>query len=406
MDLLEDPLSLDKHDIKREVKIEPYDDLREDDPLEVSLDHSTLIKNEAEFSNEHELSLDFSGLQNDSIENLDTISHQPNSKKKLKDRVKVKRKIKAPSKEKDFIVKSDEKKCKICGKVFQYLCSLTAHMANIHEKAILNSHKCDFCDLKLKLLSSVKKHMKIKHFARHKCGNCKSYFSTKLDLENHIKVKHDLEKSPICEKCDICGKPFEGDHKSEKLKVHMSVNHLDKSLRCDLCGYIFAHKESLERHVLVVHESLKLYRCKTCNDTFSQSQDLVSHIERAHQAKILSCNMCNYETKVTKNLKRHKNMIHTNDKRFGCDICEKQFKDCYILRQHMSRHYKECLLKCPFCDKGFTRNQALQRHIIDMHQFPMSKKFKCHNCNNVMSSLKYLLEHERQHCAVITSTPQ
>ena len=309
------------------------------------------------------------------------------------------------SKEKVDISARNEKKCNKCGKIFRYLCSLSAHIKCIHDKVIVKSHKCDFCDLKLKHLASVKRHMKKKHFQLHKCEKCHLTFLTKVDLDHHVEMKHKKKIPTIGEKCYICGKVFEGYHQTEKLKVHMKVNHQDKSLRCDLCGYIFAHKESLERHVFVVHENLKLYKCENCNDAFSHSQDLVSHIERNHQAKTLSCNMCDYTTKVTRNLKRHSNMIHTNDKRYGCDICEKQFKDCYILRQHMSRHYKESLLKCRFCEKGYTRNQALQRHIIDMHQFPMSKRFKCHNCNNVMSSLKYLLEHERQHCAVITSTP-
>ena len=117
-------------------------------------------------------------------------------------------------------------------------------------------------------------------------------------------------------------------------EINANVGKIEFMNQCEHCDQEFKYLFMKTAHVKKVHEKVKIenLKCDFCNATYKAQYNLVSHIERNHQAKTLSCNMCDYTTKVTRNLKRHKNMIHTNDKRYGCDICEKQFKDCWYER--------------------------------------------------------------------------
>ena len=63
------------------------------------------------------------------------------------------------------------------------------------------------------------------------------------------------------------------------------------------------------------------YKCTVCSKTFYYKNDLTNHL-----------------------------LKHTNEKKYGCDTCDRQF----ISTKSLKRHQKfECLteIKCPVCDK-------------------------------------------------------
>ena len=63
------------------------------------------------------------------------------------------------------------------------------------------------------------------------------------------------------------------------------------------------------------------YKCTVCSKTFYYKNDLTNHL-----------------------------LKHANEKKYGCDTCDRQF----ISTKSLKRHQKfECLteIKCPVCDK-------------------------------------------------------
>ena len=101
------------------------------------------------------------------------------------------------SKEKVDIAARDEKKCNKCGKIFRYLCSLSAHIKCIHDKVIVKSHKCDFCDHTYTSKANLTKH--------------------------HLRIHEDNGEKP---KCTLCGKTFKSQ---PNLKIHISDVNIDTS---------------------------------------------------------------------------------------------------------------------------------------------------------------------------------
>jgi len=58
--------------------------------------------------------------------------------------------------------------------------------------------------------------------------------------------------------------------------------------------------------------------------------------------------------------------MHTGERRFNCQLCDKRFKHISTLRSHEQIHTGERRYICQICDKRFTQISSLCRHKI-MH---------------------------------------
>jgi len=149
-----------------------------------------------------------------------------------------------------------------------------------------------------------------------------------------------------------------------------------KCWECGICGKDFKHQYTLVRH-LPVHTDERKFKCDKCEKAFRQLSTLTQHKASKHSSsKPYVCEICTKSFSRVSILINHKK-IHKNGKDFRCNICEKAFHQKINLKMHMNIHTNERPYSCNICQKGFN-----QKSNLAVHQRACGKK------NNLMEPKK------------------
>ena len=147
------------------------------------------------------------------------------------------------------------------------------------------------------------------------------------------------------------------------VKKCLSGSSPDKSFSCYVCHKFFMSKHSLAKHQRT-HKSVEGHECDKCNKKFTASRDLKKHIDIVHFNKKemykKECPICH--TRVQQ-LKTHIRFIHRNEGK----SCE----------------YNNV---CPKCDKTFSNDYKVKRHIQTVHEGV--KNWQCTICPKRFSEKK------------------
>lgn len=112
-----------------------------------------------------------------------------------------------------------------------------------------------------------------------------------------------------------------------------------------------------------------------------------------HTGKTISCEYpgCDKKFARTSFLILHRR-DHTNERKYTCDKCSKQYKQ----KSHLDRHYEASHLgikhKCEYtgCNKEFTKSWSLKQHAFTHEN---EKPYKCGFCNSVFIRKDKLKKH-------------
>lgn len=167
--------------------------------------------------------------------------------------------------------------------------------------------------------------------------------------------------------------------------------------KCQFCARQFAYKSLLDRHSLT-HTGRRPFPCNMCSKRFCKKQDLQSHMkthvdefpfvcsncfqgfhekiekmEHENQCKVrrYECYLCKkYSTPFKTDLQQHIR-IHSGQKSFECDNCDKKFASVSNLKRHILTHEPKkpsvAVFKCEFCPKKYTRKGSVLRHVKSSH---------------------------------------
>jgi len=132
-------------------------------------------------------------------------------------------------------------------------------------------------------------------------------------------------------------------------------------------------------------------------DSPNKTEDTVTHvivpIIRENQRKATSgrsCQLCGKEFKKAYNLKQHIR-IHTNEKPLKCDHCDKRFND----RSSMNKHTRTVHVdfkphSCQVCGKSFASTSHLNEHMV---KHTNQRNYQCDNCSKKFSFRSSLTKH-------------
>ena len=141
---------------------------------------------------------------------------------------------------------------------------------------------------------------KVQHLLRMKkfsCKDCYKSYASQTNLKHHINYVHrglkvfsgkinsvyKVLKEFSCKDCNKCGLKIR--RKSEQsLTYHIDLVHKGFK-KCYSCGKSFGTSRNLNRHFNIFHKEQRNYKCDICEYSFNRPIYLIQHIKKIHERK-------------------------------------------------------------------------------------------------------------------------
>lgn len=131
-------------------------------------------------------------------------------------------------------------------------------------------------------------------------------------------------------------------------------------LRCETCGANLQSRSEYNKHIKS-HAKFR-YQCSLCSRWFEKRYQLNLHHKAHTGGKSLTCTLCERRYTNQTNLDRHIRVIHRRERQHTCSTCQRTFAQLASLRIHQSVHQAERQFSCDICNFKFKSEILLKLH--------------------------------------------
>ena len=303
-------------------------------------------------------------------------------------------------------------KCTICNKSFYTKRGLQEH-ETLHTGE--KPYKCQLCDYRCRLDKMLKTHQKVHKQKQFQCERCLHVFTHEFRIKAHRKLN----------KCVPPKTPKVIEMEMEVEDVNVEIVDISSVTECLDPEIVELLDSPQSRH--------KPYRCKACKKIqFHCIGSFVKHASTHvpggyNQPKPYSCPEaeCKFRGRYWNALERHKvshvmvrpfkckhpgcsaafqshgrlqihSKIHTQVKRYMCEICGNAYPTVQKVNQHKFVHTDEKPEKCSQCDKSFKYKMQLKRHMRRIHG-NQDYNIVCETCGKAFKNKECLASHRQVH---------
>ena len=231
---------------------------------------------------------------------------------------------------------------------------------------------------------------------------------------------------------EIVGEDIRNMDQEEEISL-VSEPHIIKH-QCEHCGKSFLSRKSLTDHIRYMHGTVT--ECSICAKTFTSAVKCFMHLKEVHKGFDQGnlCNICGKKFQCRSNLIRHMNKCgDDSDVKVGrpkshhCVMCEKAYSTNFGLLRHIKEKHQVMLKKgrdfllhtvpaedkskkdkkvysCAQCGALFTKNSNLKYHVEHAHKSDSiisnenlesnQIKFRCYYCVETFISVRKLIAHK------------
>ncbi|VEN42927.1 unnamed protein product [Callosobruchus maculatus] len=210
-------------------------------------------------------------------------------------------------------------------------------------------------DVKMKVFSA-----EVDEGFKYQCERCIKVFGNVADLESHRDKEHAASFT-----CEECGQVL---HSAKALLIHSRAHKSLKPYVCETCGRSYSQTSHLWQHMRF-HQGIKPFACphERCEARYTIRPDLKDHIRKVHtRERPFKCNVCD-KCFLTGSVYYQHRLIHTNDRRYACDLCPKRFFRADALNNHRRIHTDERPYPCHVCGREFRQKGDRNKHIRTQH---------------------------------------
>ncbi|CAL1266135.1 unnamed protein product [Larinioides sclopetarius] len=288
--------------------------------------------------------------------------------------------------------------CRFCRQSFKVLEDIQNHNCNDCKSTFKQRmYKCDLCLSEFKYKNYLDRHMKGHN--RNNCKFCTEQFTKRKALCKHLKSVHNITEPEKLYKCSFCEKIYA---KRPQLLIHMK-DHAEGKYLCLKCGFMSSNSEEHTEHEKE-HIKITKFECTLCGKKFVRRQQHDQHMV-GHERH--SCLKCNVTFSTKKMLLKHQQSVHGMSvlKKHQCLTCHKSFLRPVHLQNHERIHTGEKPVKCSKCEKSFTTERSLAKHLKSARhlqivnngkEVELEKPFLCSICGNRFHQQQSLLRHIEQ----------